>query len=290
MINEQKELSSFSKKISSPKSRYLVFTSAGDRSNLNYWLEGKQNFDLWITYYGNEKERFKEISDYYLVRKGGKFPNLYYAYRNFNYILASYEAIFITDDDIIISGSAISRLFKIREQYNLWLLQPAFSPEGKISHPMTRVKPGNYLRFTNFVENTCPLFRKDILDDFMKVYDPVLVGWGIDWWFMNVLGAQAKGKVAVVDAITCINPRDEIKGEQREIDILQDTPTRIENWKKIQAQHNLYELPASEQCEYDVIKKPSLIREFAYFARALKLRLMTYVTKKSNVTGTEVRD
>ena len=73
MINEQKELSSFSKKISSPKSRYLVFTSAGDRSNLNYWLEGKQNFDLWITYYGNEKERFKEISDYYLVRKGVSF-------------------------------------------------------------------------------------------------------------------------------------------------------------------------------------------------------------------------
>lgn len=278
--DEKTTVSILGKKLKSPKNRHLVFTSAGDYANLRGWLDGRRNFDLWITYYGDEKDRYKEISDYYLARKGGKFPNLYYAYQHFGELLAGYDAIFIADDDIIIDGASISRLFKIRNQYDLWLLQPAFTRAGKVSHPITRIRHGNYLRFTNFVEITCPLFRKDVLDNFMKIYDPVLVGWGTDFWFMNVLGAQARGKVAIVDAVTCINPHEETKGGRREIEILQDTKTRIENWKKIQAQHNLEELFFDKQREYGLIRKPSVIKEIVYFVKELKSHLATYTTNK----------
>ena len=30
----------------------------------------------------------------------------------------------------------------------------------------------------------------------MKIYDPVLVGWGVDWWFLDVLGTDMKDKIA----------------------------------------------------------------------------------------------
>ena len=62
--------------IDRPNSRYLVFTSAGGNSNLLYWLKGYRNFDLWVSYYGDKKNRYKDHSDFYISKKGGKFPGL----------------------------------------------------------------------------------------------------------------------------------------------------------------------------------------------------------------------
>jgi len=243
-----------SNNIDGPNSRYLVFTSAGDNANLYYWLKGYRNFDLWVSYYGEEKNRYKDFSDFFIAKKGGKFPALHYVYQHWKNILNHYQAILVMDDDIIIDGSAISRLFEIRDQYDLWLLQPAFDPRGKINHRITRVNPFTFMRYTNFVEVTCPLFRKDKLDVFMKGYDPVLVGFGVDWWYMDSLTPESIGKVAIVDEISCINPKDCTKGGQREIDRLQDKPTRIENWKRIKEQRNVSELP--EFIEFDSITSP----------------------------------
>ncbi|MBT7084620.1 MAG: hypothetical protein HN737_08270 [Desulfobacterales bacterium] len=245
---------SLSGNIDSPNSRYLVFTSAGDNANLHYWLKGYRNFDLWVSYYGDKKNNYEDHSDFFMAKKGGKFPALHYAYQHWENILNHYHAILVMDDDIIIDGSGISRLFDIRDQYDLWLLQPAFDRRGKISHPITQVNPFTSMRYTNFVEVTCPLFRKDKLDAFMKVYDPVLVGWGIDWWYLDSLKPDIKGKVAIVDKISCINPYDWMKGGQREIDLLQDMPTRIKNWKSIKEQHHISEEQGT--VEFDFIKNP----------------------------------
>lgn len=242
---------SLCKNIDGPNSKYLVFSSAGDNANVHHWLKGSRNFDLWICNYGNENNKNKIRSDYYIERKGGKFPNLYYVYQHWQSILNHYQAIFVIDDDIIINGTDISRLFEILDQYDLWLLQPTYNPIGKISHPITRINPSAFLRYTNFVEVACPLFRKDKLDAFMKIYDPVLVGYGVDYWFMDVLGPDINGKVAVIDAISCINPRDFFKGGHRKIDLLQDKPTRIKNWEIIKEQYNI---KVQKHVEFDAIK------------------------------------
>jgi len=242
---------SLRKNIDAPNSKYLVFSSAGDNAKVYHWLKGSRNFDLWLCYYGDVKNKYAALSDFYIERKGGKFPNLHYVYQHWQSILNHYQAIFIIDDDIIIDGAEISRLFEVLKQYDLWLLQPAFNPIGKISHRITRTNPFSLLRYTNFVEVTCPLFRKDKLDAFMKIYDPGLIGWGIDYWFIDVLGPKINGKVAIVDAISCINPRDLFKGYPREIELLQDTPTRIQNWERIKEQ---YKIKVQEHMEFDVIK------------------------------------
>ena len=242
-----------SENINESGSKYLVFTSAGDNAKLHHWLKGSRNFDLWVSYYGDEKNRYKDQSDFYMAKKGGKFPGLFYVYQHWKSILDNYQAILVLDDDVIIDGSAFSRLFEIREQYDLWLLQPAFNPIGKISHRITREKLFTFLRYTNFVEVTCPLFRKDKLDAFMELYDPVLVGYGIDYWYIDSLASEIKGKVAVVDAVSCINPHDWLKGGQRDIDVLQKRPVRIENWKKIKKQ---YKIQDRESVEFDFIKTP----------------------------------
>ena len=129
------------KNIDRPSSNYLVFTSAGDNANIHHWKNGRQNFDLWISYYGDTEQKYLDLSDFYIAKKGGKFPNLHYVFEHWEDILDHYQAILVMDDDIIISGCSISRLFEVREQYDLWLLQPAFDSRGKISHPITQVKP-----------------------------------------------------------------------------------------------------------------------------------------------------
>ena len=217
---------------------YLVFSSVGDRSSLHHWLRGQRNFDLWVTYYGSHPGRFRDVSDYYNARHGAKFPNLHYAYEQWRDLIARYSAVLVMDDDVVISGSRISQLFALRERYDLWALQPAFSPRGKISWRVTRVDRGNELRFTNFIETTCPLFRRDKLDAFMAVYEPEVIGWGCDWWFLEVLGNDLRGRVAIVDGITCINPHDSTKGG-REIDRLASTPERKAAWERVRDRNRI---------------------------------------------------
>ena len=271
---------SLTKNIDSPKSKFLVFTSAGDNAKLHNWLKGYRNFDLWVSYYGDKKNRYKDHSDFYIAKKGGKFPGLLYVYQNWENIINHYQAIIVMDDDIIINGSAISRLFEIREQYDLWLLQPAFNPIGKISHRITREKPFTFLRYTNFIEVTCPLFRKDKLDAFMKIYDPVLVGYGIDHWYMNLLLPDINKKVAIVDAISCINPYDWHKGGEREINLLQELHVRINNWEKIKRQYNIED---QEIKEFGFIKSPwsisTVIRTITIILNRITYKLIKFRIK-----------
>jgi len=218
---------------------------------LHYWIKGfggeecRRIFDVWVTYYGPEKDKYRDMSDFCNERQGGKFPNLLHVYQNWRSILDKYQAIFVMDDDLIIDTFAINRLFEIHEQFDLWLLQPAFHPRGKISHPITRMNQDCFLRYTNFVENTCPLFRKDKLDAFMEVFDPVLNGWGIDFWYHHVLGENRK-KIAIVDAFPCINPHDSLKEGQREIDTLEETSSCIKKYAEIRAQYGIVEYLPTE--------------------------------------------
>ena len=145
------------------------------------------------------------------------------------------------DDDVLINGTAITRLFEIRRDFDLWVLQPAFRLGGKISWDVTRVRPTAKLRYTNFVEMTCPLFRRDKLDEFMAVYDPELSGYGVDWWFLQTIGGHDEKRVAVVDEVTCVNPFDRSKGGIREIDRLQPKVERQRVWGRIKTRYGLGE-------------------------------------------------
>lgn len=243
------------------KKKYLVFTSAGENANMEYWCNGTKSFDIWVVYYGNNGQKYRDLSDYYNTRSGSKFQNLSFIYRHYYQILLEYESIFVLDDDILINTETINELFEIRNKYNLWVLQPAFDPAGKISHPITQVNPACQLRYTNFVEVTCPLFRRDKLDYFMLFYDPVLVGWGIDWWFLDVLGPELNKRVAIVDQWPCINPRDYHKIEgQREINRLQLPEERWSSWLQIKKKYNV----TSDDlgfCEYAQIQNKSVQQE-----------------------------
>jgi hypothetical protein len=226
----------------SSRCRSLVYTSVGDRSEIEGWLSPGPTrlFDTWISYYGAIPGRYREHGQYYHQRSGGKFPSLASDYRRHPEIFRQYDAVFVLDDDIQISGRAIARLFDLRQQYDLWLLQPAFSPRGRISHPITRMHAEAKIRFTNFIEVTCPLFRGDKLELFLSHYDPSLVGWGVDWWFCELIGGGSACKIAIADQIPCVNPLTRRRGGGlREIDRLQPVEERMRTWEDVKLRHHL---------------------------------------------------
>jgi hypothetical protein len=269
---------------SGSRSNNLVFTSAGDRSNVRRWLDGRRDFDLWVVYYGEQAGMFQQDADFHVRRKGSKFQNLHYCYRHWPEIFARYDAIMVMDDDIMIDATGLSRLFAIRRELDLWTLQPAFRLAGKISWDITRVRPTAKLRYTNYVEMACPLFRRDKLDEFMKVYDPELVGYGADWWFLHVLGPDLKNRVAVVDEVPCINPYDSTKGGAREIDRLQSHADRKKVWERIKAQHGLDE-QGRKHMEYGRIRQSpggalaGLLRHFPEWAHFTTKRLARWLVR-----------
>lgn len=216
---------------------FLLYTSAGDNNNIKSWLAEKE-YDIWISYYGESKNKLSSWADYYEMRKGGKFPNLLNVYKDNKKLFDKYDYVCVSDDDIKISGQLINFLFKTCKEYDLWIAQPAFLCSGKISHSITRKRHFSFLRYTDFVEMTCPIFRTDKLREFLDVYDDeLLLGYGMDWWFMEVLNPPSN-KIAVIDYYPCINPFDTEKRNIREIDTLQDLPTRRKNWDKLKKAKN----------------------------------------------------
>jgi len=196
---------------------FLLYTSTGDRPSIHHWLPDR-NFDLAITYYGNSTCKYKKDANFYLKNKDNKFANFYYMYQKYANIINKYKAVFILDDDIIISGKEINRLFNILMEYNLKMLQPSMNPIGKVDWDITKQQKNNFLRFTNFVEMNVPMIAIEPLKDFMKVYNPK-INWGVDLWMLKHFG-DGKFNYAIIDDISCINPLDNNKGDGgREINL-----------------------------------------------------------------------
>ena len=225
----------------------LVFTSAGDNTQFyNHWLGEHRNYDVWCVYYGKNDENYnmyEGLVDKIWKRKGSKFQNFHYIYTNYRELLDKYDRFFIVDDDIVINTNDINNLFNISIKYDLWVCQPSFTEDSKISQPyLNKVILGNYLRYVNFIEVGVPVFSKEALYKFMEYYDPILIGWGIDLLYMWVLGLEKENKYAIIDIISCFNPHDEHKNNKnREHTNIENHNNEVDYWLQIKNKYNIPE-------------------------------------------------
>lgn len=216
-----------------PVRRRLVFTSAGDRHGLAGWLpKGGRDWDLLVAYYGDDPATYDWLAahaDQVVRRKGGKIQNLWSLWREEPALLAPYDHVWVADDDLVPrEPEDIGRLFAVAEALDLWVCAPAFDPAGKMSFPATLPDDGGQdIRLVNFIEVTCPLFRRDKLESFLGVFDGSLVGYGIDKWYSHHLGADQCLAFGLVDRIVMLNPTDAMKGGVREINRLQPLRDRV---------------------------------------------------------------
>ena len=229
--------------------RWCLFTCAGDRSALRRWGadDPRRRWDLVLGYYGDSEREYAELSqhaDFAFRDKGGKYQILRRLMAREPDLFSRYDYVWVCDDDIEMTPIQIDEAFAITERFEFWVAQPAFDPSGKISHAMTRsVAPRYDYRLVNFVEEGVPIFRRDKLDAFLAVYDGSLTGWGIAYWYVNVLRADSFARFAIIDRVSVRNPHDADKGGVREVDLLQPTPLRVRDWLEVKKKHNLVEFP-----------------------------------------------
>jgi len=215
--------------------RNCVFTSAGDNTVFTYWwCTDMQNYDIYVIYYGDNDENYEAYKSkvhYIERRKGSKFQNFHYFYNTYPEIIAKYDRFFIPDDDIEITGKDINRMFHLSESLQLLICAPSFSKYSRIAHTITKNKPNISIEYTNFVEVNTMLFQKKALDMLMKHYDPILIGWGIDYLAIWANGIEEKKSYAIIHEIICRNPHEsEKKSGTRELLLLPRVHNRSQTW------------------------------------------------------------
>lgn len=219
-------------------SKNLLFSSSGDNTNfLNFWCSDGQNYDIFIIYYGDDINLFEKYSKsvkFIERRKGAKFQNFHYFYHKYPEIIAKYERFFILDDDIEITTKDINRMFEISEQFNLSICGPSFSGNSKIPPAFKRLenqRPGVLLEYTNFIEVNSPLYSKVAIENTMKNFDPVLIGWGIDLLSIWSNDHTKQDAFAIIHEVSCTNPHNNNKKIKRhELMLIPKADERAKIW------------------------------------------------------------
>lgn len=186
----------------------LVIVAVGDESCHPYWLKTNHSFDLALIYFGCKMKKAEEYSlnsKFFKRDKGNKFKLIFQFYKDFEEIITkNYKYVWMPDDDVIIAGSEIDRLFEIAELEGMILCQPAM--EGYISHKITKPKFLSYLRFTNFVEVLAPLMEISV---FKKLSDTFCLNessWGYEFLWAKLLGNPID-KIGIIDSVKMIHTR-----------------------------------------------------------------------------------
>ena len=233
--------------------RYLVVVRAGDKSLHLDWLKnGVRNFDLFVSYYGQESGQFHEQAEYYEVTPGLKWPSLAQIFFQQRDLLLRYKACWFPDDDLQTDCQTINAMFALFEQYELWLAQPALGAGSHVAHWITTAIPGNRLRFTDFVEVMCPLIERDSLGIIGPSFSESTSGWGLDFLWPYLLH-YPKNRIAILDETPVLHTRAARSGPfyQRCAEL------GVDPWAEIQTVAQKYGFEPWRMSVYDTIPKPA---------------------------------
>ncbi|CAH2600536.1 conserved protein of unknown function [Rhodovastum atsumiense] len=186
----------------------LVIVRAGDASLHPAWLAGatRRNWDLVVSYYGDDPDRFRAPDVLRLDTKGPKWPALHALLTRHPEFTTGYRYIWLPDDDLMTCGAEIDRMFDICRDWQLEVAQPALTWNSYISHPITLRNAGTLLRFTDFVEIMAPCLSAPTLQRALPLFDASLSGWGIDHAWPRIVHDPARG-IAVIDAVSVRHTR-----------------------------------------------------------------------------------
>lgn len=181
--------------------RNLVVLRAGDRSLHAQWIaDAPRDFDLFISYYGADPDRYRTDTPLWEARRGPKWPcigELLDAHPN---LLETYDAFWFPDDDLAVDTPTINRMFALFRGLGLALAQPALTPQSYHGHPMLLQRASHVLRYTAFVEVMAPLFDREALRACLPSFTRSRSGWGLDFVWPRLVGTARRDAIAILDA------------------------------------------------------------------------------------------
>jgi hypothetical protein len=190
-----------------PPNRFLVVARAGDQSLHPQWTSAlsERNWDLVVSYFGDDPHRFRSSGEIRMDDKGHKWPGLH-ALLTRDRFWQRYDYIWFADDDLAADQASISRLFEEAAGLGLMLAQPALSWTSYFSHPVTIRHPSFRVRMTDFVEIMAPCFERSFLDACLPTFTENLSGWGIDRLWPRLLPWNSR-RCAIIDGIEVTHTR-----------------------------------------------------------------------------------
>jgi hypothetical protein len=189
----------------SNQKQFLVICRAGDRSLHSHWiLDSARNFDLYISYFGDEPNKYIKEADYYEQVKGPKWPIIYDIIQNNIEIVSAYSAVWIPDDDILMSTQKINQMFNLFAGFEFDLAQPALTIDSYVKYFELVEKKGVLARHVNFVEVMAPIFSKYCLTKLTHTFNQSRSGWGLDYLWPVLLDYR---NIAVLDATPMTHTR-----------------------------------------------------------------------------------
>jgi hypothetical protein len=183
---------------------FCVIAAVGRSSLHREWIYNDPAFDLHLIVYDDSYERFKMDTPFITKSKGHKF-SLMDNYLAKNGLLERYKYFYMPDDDILINGGNIEKLFWYMEEYKFDLAQPAIS-KYYVSFAHTLRRKGSTHRSTNFVEIMQPCFSRSALKKVKFTFSTSVSGWGIDMYWAKLLKCP-NGKMAIIDDVISVHTR-----------------------------------------------------------------------------------
>jgi hypothetical protein len=185
--------------------QFMIICRVGDNSLHKEWITNThRNFDLFISYYGDTKDKYKNDADYYEEVKGPKWPILSAIVHEHAELISRYDAVWFPDDDISMSTESICRMFNLFAGLSLKLGQPALTLDSHVAHKELIVAEATIARHVNFIEVMAPIFSRATLKELQHTFSQSTSGWGLDFLWPVLLKYQG---MAIMDATPMIHTR-----------------------------------------------------------------------------------
>ncbi|MBV9125757.1 MAG: hypothetical protein JO112_20600 [Planctomycetes bacterium] len=230
----------------------LIVVRAGDDSLHPGWLADRpgKDFDVLVSYFGATEGKWRDQADHYQAEPGPKWPSLNRLCQEQWPLLRQYDRVAFPDDDLAGTTQGWNDIFRLCEDYRLDLAQPAVAGPG--SHEITQPRPGLVLRFTNFVEVQCPVFRTAALDEVRWTFAESAAGWGLDMMW-PILLPHPWYTLAILDQAFLVHTRPIQTGSLYAL-LLRQGINPHEEMAKLVAR---FELPPLQFVEYGRVPLPS---------------------------------
>ncbi|MGD0562111.1 MAG: hypothetical protein ABSA66_03390 [Roseiarcus sp.] len=219
----------------------LVVVRAGKNSLHPRWLNGEQgrNWDLVVSLYDPDA-RFQHPDDVVVVaRRGGKWDGLHAFFANCD-ILSRYDYIWLPDDDIETSASAINAIFDDMRRHALDAAQPSLTRNSYFSFFALTSCPGYLIRYTNFIETMAPCLKSSVLQAVLADFEGSMSGFGLDYIWCR-LSHDNRFKAAILDHIAVRHTRP-VGGSLRGVMEKSGVSAEDEE-RKLYARYNIRYLP-----------------------------------------------
>jgi hypothetical protein len=186
--------------------RHLLVVRAGNNSLHRNWLVGKgaRTFDLLVSYYGDDLDRFANDAEHFHRMKGTRWAGHDAIMRGNPALMAGYDRVCFACDDLDADLATWNALFAFCEDYGLDLAQPAIL--GPISYPITAPVAGLLYRETTFVEVMCPVFSGRALAFCKATFGESVSGWGLDFVWCRLL-ADHGWRLGIIDSLCVTHTR-----------------------------------------------------------------------------------